>query len=293
MQASIQAQLQQQAILEQMELRRRARTMVVPTDDAQVRQMLRGMGKPITLFGEGKVSSSVTSAAQKCTVTSQAAVCSQSGGTGYGTCWRPWTMMTWTTLWPALLSRWSQSGLTDQSCFTPRARLRSEQPACRCAGVSAAMQLLKHDWADVSGLHADSALFLAPSSRQAGAGQAAAAESRRGRCGRAAAGARGLQVLHTDLAAARLSLYILHAHSAAFASSPRRHATHACRSLSNLSSELGDERPLATCAFRPDGSQLAVGSWSGLVKLWVMPDCAQPSAFRAHDDRITGALAAA
>ena len=61
------------------------------------------------------------------------------------------------------------------------------------------------------------------------------------------------------------------------------------RTLANLSSELGDERPLATCAFRPDGSQLAVGSWSGAVKLWTMPECSHTSAFAAHSDRITGA----
>ena len=51
------AQARQQALLDEVELRRRARTMVVPTDDEQVRQMLRSLHKPITLFGEGKVRS--------------------------------------------------------------------------------------------------------------------------------------------------------------------------------------------------------------------------------------------
>ena len=63
----------------------------------------------------------------------------------------------------------------------------------------------------------------------------------------------------------------------------------ACRSMATQSSELGDERPLVACAFRPDGAQLAVGSWTGLVKLWASPACSLEATYRCHDDRITGA----
>ena len=58
--------------------------------------------------------------------------------------------------------------------------------------------------------------------------------------------------------------------------------------MSTQSSELGDDRPLVACAFRPDGGQLAVGSWTGLVKLWATPACSLDATHRCHDDRITG-----
>lgn len=41
------------AILSQFSRRRRAAAIAVPTDDGRVRQQLRGMGEPITVFGEG------------------------------------------------------------------------------------------------------------------------------------------------------------------------------------------------------------------------------------------------
>ncbi|KAI9888254.1 MAG: hypothetical protein M1814_000803 [Vezdaea aestivalis] len=41
------------AIISQFSRKRRAAALVVPTDDGQVRQRLRGMGEPMTLFGEG------------------------------------------------------------------------------------------------------------------------------------------------------------------------------------------------------------------------------------------------
>ena len=66
----------------------------------------------------------------------------------------------------------------------------------------------------------------------------------------------------------------------------------ACRSMSTQSSELGDDRPLVACAFRPDGGQLAVGSWTGLIKLWSNPACSLAASHRCHDDRITGSLPA-
>lgn len=55
------------------------------------------------------------------------------------------------------------------------------------------------------------------------------------------------------------------------------------------STEIGDDRPLACCAFSPSGQQLASAAWSGLVKLWDMPACAKQLTIKAHDTRITGA----
>lgn len=46
---------EQEKLLREFELRRRIRGTVVPTDDSKVRQMLRTLGEPITLFGEKEV----------------------------------------------------------------------------------------------------------------------------------------------------------------------------------------------------------------------------------------------
>lgn len=56
-------------------------------------------------------------------------------------------------------------------------------------------------------------------------------------------------------------------------------------------SEMGDERPLAAAAFSPDGSVLATAAWSGLLKLWALPNCTKLLTIRAHSDRVTGAPA--
>ncbi|KAK2567142.1 U4/U6 small nuclear ribonucleoprotein Prp4 [Acropora cervicornis] len=45
------------------------------------------------------------------------------------------------------------------------------------------------------------------------------------------------------------------------------------RGLNNFCSQIGDDRPLSFCQFSPDSSMLATASWSGLCKLWSIPDC--------------------
>ena len=47
------AMKEHRGILDEFDRKRRARTLAVPTDDGQVRARLRGLGEPITLFGEG------------------------------------------------------------------------------------------------------------------------------------------------------------------------------------------------------------------------------------------------
>jgi len=54
-QASAKHQLEQQRIVKEYELRQKAKAVVVPTDDGRMRQMLRSMGEPVTLFGEREV----------------------------------------------------------------------------------------------------------------------------------------------------------------------------------------------------------------------------------------------
>lgn len=46
------ARLENQVILDELERKKKARSMAVPTDDNRVKARLREIGEPITLFGE-------------------------------------------------------------------------------------------------------------------------------------------------------------------------------------------------------------------------------------------------
>jgi U4/U6 small nuclear ribonucleoprotein PRP4 len=45
------------------------------------------------------------------------------------------------------------------------------------------------------------------------------------------------------------------------------------KSYANFSSQIGDDRPISQCAFSPDCSLIATGSWSGLCRIWSVPSC--------------------
>lgn len=46
------ARLENQVLLDELERKKKARSMAVPTDDGRVKARLREIGEPITLFGE-------------------------------------------------------------------------------------------------------------------------------------------------------------------------------------------------------------------------------------------------
>lgn len=46
----------QEALLRELETKRKIKSIVVPTDDGRVRVLLRQLGDPVTLFGEREVS---------------------------------------------------------------------------------------------------------------------------------------------------------------------------------------------------------------------------------------------
>jgi U4/U6 small nuclear ribonucleoprotein PRP4 len=50
--SSERARAENQALLDELERKKKARNMAVPTDDGRVRTRLRELGEPITLFGE-------------------------------------------------------------------------------------------------------------------------------------------------------------------------------------------------------------------------------------------------
>ncbi|XP_042910804.1 U4/U6 small nuclear ribonucleoprotein Prp4 [Parasteatoda tepidariorum] len=55
------------------------------------------------------------------------------------------------------------------------------------------------------------------------------------------------------------------------------------RSLNINCSQIGDKRPLSFCQFSPDSKMLATASWSGLCKLWSVPDCELIRTLRGHN----------
>ncbi|KAI0232431.1 U4/U6 small nuclear ribonucleoprotein Prp4 [Lamellibrachia satsuma] len=55
------------------------------------------------------------------------------------------------------------------------------------------------------------------------------------------------------------------------------------RALTIESSQIGDTRPLSFCQFSPSGKILATSSWSGLCKLWSVPDCKELATLRGHN----------
>uniref|UniRef100_A0A0A9YDH1 U4/U6 small nuclear ribonucleoprotein Prp4 n=1 Tax=Lygus hesperus TaxID=30085 RepID=A0A0A9YDH1_LYGHE len=54
-------------------------------------------------------------------------------------------------------------------------------------------------------------------------------------------------------------------------------------SLSIYCSQIGDTRPISYCCFSPDSSMLATSSWSGLCKIWSIPDCEEKKVLRGHN----------
>jgi len=58
------------------------------------------------------------------------------------------------------------------------------------------------------------------------------------------------------------------------------------RALINFCSQIGDNRPLSYCNLSPNGKLLATGSWSGLCKLWSLPDGNEVRTLKGHNERV-------
>lgn len=52
-------------------------------------------------------------------------------------------------------------------------------------------------------------------------------------------------------------------------------------------SELGDDRPLTGCSFSHDGALLATCAWSGITKIWSMPQVSKQTTLKGHTERAT------
>lgn len=60
------------------------------------------------------------------------------------------------------------------------------------------------------------------------------------------------------------------------------------QSLAPLCSQVGDTRPVSSAAFSEDSSLLLTSSWSGLCKLWSVPDCELKQTLRGHASYVGG-----
>eukprot|EP00037_Helgoeca_nana_P006132 m.56919 g.56919 ORF g.56919 m.56919 type:complete len:529 (-) comp17036_c0_seq1:364-1950(-) len=59
------------------------------------------------------------------------------------------------------------------------------------------------------------------------------------------------------------------------------------RNFGNYCSQVGDNRPISSCEFSPDGKTLATASWSGLCKLWSVPECTLKRTLKGHTQRVS------
>ncbi|XP_030062372.1 U4/U6 small nuclear ribonucleoprotein Prp4 isoform X2 [Microcaecilia unicolor] len=58
------------------------------------------------------------------------------------------------------------------------------------------------------------------------------------------------------------------------------------RTLNNFCSQIGDDRPISFCHFSPNSKLLATACWSGLCKLWSVPDCNLVKTLRGHNTNV-------
>ena len=58
------------------------------------------------------------------------------------------------------------------------------------------------------------------------------------------------------------------------------------KSLDVEASQIADTRPISWCTFSPNSEILATGSWSGLCKLWSVPDCKELRVLRGHNSNV-------
>ncbi|XP_071948009.1 U4/U6 small nuclear ribonucleoprotein Prp4-like [Antedon mediterranea] len=60
------------------------------------------------------------------------------------------------------------------------------------------------------------------------------------------------------------------------------------RNITAIGSEIGDTRPISFCRFSPNSQVLATSSWSGLIKLWSVPEFKPIRTLRGHNHNVGG-----
>jgi len=59
------------------------------------------------------------------------------------------------------------------------------------------------------------------------------------------------------------------------------------RNMDLACSQVGDVRPISGCHFSADAKTLATASWSGLAKIWSVPECEEKFTLFGHAERLT------
>ena len=59
------------------------------------------------------------------------------------------------------------------------------------------------------------------------------------------------------------------------------------RNMDLTCSQVGDVRPVSGVHFSPDAQTLATSNWSGLAKIWSVPDCTERFTLFGHAERLT------
>ncbi|GAB4822458.1 hypothetical protein N2152v2_009504 [Parachlorella kessleri] len=248
-QASSEQLHKQRELVEQMELQRRMRALVVPTDDASVRALLRQLEEPMTLFGERE--------------------------------------MERRERLRRLLATMDEDRLA--AIVPPEVAMEEAQPAPQELFYTEGSEELRQARIEVQEQLNDVAVLLPVVELEmygvfGERGYQAASGTRRGCSLPLVLAHFSLRRAAERLAAAKRRRSDPDEDEAATLA----HTEAALKTLINQSSEIGDERPIVGCAFAPDGAHLATGSWSGALKVWTSPDCQKQLTIKAHTERITG-----
>ncbi|KAG7298486.1 hypothetical protein JYU34_018116 [Plutella xylostella] len=70
----------------------------------------------------------------------------------------------------------------------------------------------------------------------------------------------------------------------------RQEAQRRAAAMGIYCSQIGDTRPISFCRFSDDSKMLITSSWSGLVKVWSVPECRQLHTLRAHTCNVSAAV---
>lgn len=63
---------------------------------------------------------------------------------------------------------------------------------------------------------------------------------------------------------------------------PQQKLIDRLKAIDDCGSQIGDDRPLSSCNFSPDSTMIATSSWSGLCKLWSVPNLMHQHTLRGH-----------
>nr|CAH7762403.1 unnamed protein product [Callosobruchus chinensis] len=188
-----------QALLEEFERRRKARSINVSTDDAEVKRNLRHLGEPICLFGEGPADRR--------------------------------------SRLRDILSRIGEDAVIRREAEEERKLFEKDQEATWYHEGPESLRIARLSIAEYSLPRAKARLE----------------EARR----------------MVDIPAATKTAKI-------------QEVQKRLQAMSIYSSQIGDTRPISFCEFSPNSKLLATASWSGLCKVWSVPDCELVQTLKGH-----------